>query len=907
MFEAINRPRIEKKPWMNDVHMELVTPDTLDRVVDECVAAGVYGFDIETEGLDNRAFKSEDGTPYTVHKIVGYCLASSETRGFYIPVRHAKDGEFSEANVPLRLVVPALQRLVNSPAKAVFHNGKFDQEFLQHEVYGGLGEWDNPDAWEDTLLLAYMRNTRERNKGLKFLSKRELDREMIELDELFNKDEIKAHGKNFARLDPLWEPVVWYATSDAVCTLALYKVLAPQVVDKDTQGNDQKALYKIEKACITATRWMERCRVPVDRDRVATLIRLGQKEWFDCLIAVYDEVNKQLDRDTRPKWLKAMMGDGGYDFALRFDPESVAPSYMESREIALAEVGDDPDMTTEPKSVPSIADPRRMESVSFPLIYDVTIAEQLGSLLRELGVKGLKVTEKSGQIKTSKDELARVIEEAGDEFPFMIRIRRFREVAKALSSNLFPIWNDTTPERSPDSRMKVGFHGHKVDTGRFATPAPEEGGGEFNGQVRWNLHSIPAGHDKKKPECMRRMREIIRVPKGKVLFAIDYSGVELRIVTNLSGEPKWINEFFRCSDCDTQFERGNVDNPPPAFCPKCGSDKIGDLHTLTALAIYGENAREAPDFKLKRQNSKGLNFAMCYGGGGSAAQRSVGVDKDEGWRIKNQFDKAYTGLRRWWGKQHDTGRRWGYVTTAFGRKYPVPDITHTDGGFRSKAERNAVNGPVQGSSADIMKLAMVLIHREVKKRGWLEKVKMLITIHDELVFEVDGDVAEEAVDLIVPLMIAKTVAPLKWLVPLKVDIEFGEDWTVPNNLTEMEHGKKPWKPEWEWMFPRRTGKSVPVETTEAEPSSAPEPVKAFAPPPLLPVTPVGADGVWVHIIPSARLTFGMVEKLARVITKCEGRGTATLRITTDTGEVLYDGGAKVAPAEFRSIAMFEGV
>jgi len=927
-LDALALPKVEQKPWMPKTHMERVTADTLDRVVDECIAAGLYGLDIETTGLDNRVFYADDGSPYTVDKTVGVCLAPSEDRGYYIPIRHRdpKTGNMAAANVPLRLVVPALQRLVNSPARAVFHNAKFDQEFLQHEVMGGVGEWDDPDKWDDTFILAYMRDTRERNKGLKHLSHVELQREMIELDELFTPEEVKAGGLNFGNLDPTWEPAVWYACSDAMCTLGLRRVLYPQVTDPDEHKNEQRTLYKIEKSCVSATRWMERCRIPIDRDKVGELIRIGQREWFACLVEVYIEVNKALDRDTRPKWLLVMQEHP----TLRFDPESVEPSYMDARETAMAHAGVEDNRTHE-KSVPMLTDPRKQETVAFPVTYDVTIPEQLGLLMRELGVRGLRATEKSGQVKTSKDELERVIEEAGDEYPFMGKIRRFREVAKALSSNLFPIWLDTSPERSPDGRIRVSFNAHKVDTGRFSTPTPRDEA-RFTGQVRWNLHSIPATYDKKKPECMRRMREIIRVTDDKVLYAIDYSGVELRIVTNLSGEPKWVEEFFRCSECDTKFDRGQGAKPPPHFCPKCGSDKIGDLHTLTALAIYGDAAKDAPDFKQKRQSSKALNFAMCYGGGGSAAQRAVGVDKEEGWRIKNQFDKSYMGLRRWWGKQHDTARRWTYVRTAFGRKYPLPDILHTDGGFRSKAERNAVNGPVQGTSADIMKLAMVLIYREFKKRGWLRRAKAIVTIHDELVFEVDGDIAEEMVDVTVPLMVEKTVTPLGWLVPLKVDIEFGQNWLVPYNLIEMEHGKKPWPEKWARMFPRRSSgqpiAATPPPASPAPPTAAPSapappaPVVQPTQPPQEPQPPqevgTGAQtpgttvegGRCVHVIHTSRLSLGLMDKLARVIQRCEGRGTTPLRILTETGEVLLDEAStkvRVAPGEFKAIAMYEGI
>jgi len=895
----MDRPRVAKKPWMEKTSMERVTPDSLKRVIDECIEAAAYGFDIETTGLDSRVFYSDDGTPYTIDKIAGYCLAPSKDKGYYIPVRHKdpKTGDHYDSNVPLRLVIPELQRLVRDGKKAIFHNGKFDQEFLQHEVMGGVGEWDDPDRWEDTLILAYMNDTRERNKGLKFLSDRELKREMIELDELFMPEDLKKHGKDFSLLDPSWEPGIWYACSDAMCTLGLYELSYPKIITPDAHQNDQRALYKIEKSCVTATRWMERCRIPINRKKVEELIQIGQREWFSCLKDVYEELNKNLHRDVRPKWMRVLEGGDAYPKHLAFNPESVQPSYADARDAARAFVGDENPSLIE-KSVPSLTEARKMETVTFPSIYDVTIPNELGLLLRELGVQGLRATEKSGQVKTSKDELERVIEEAGDDYPFMPKIRRFREVAKALSSNLFPIWIDTSLERSPDGRIRANFNAHKVDTGRFSTPTPRDDD-RFSGQVRWNVHSVPAAYDKKKPECVWRMREIIEVAEGNVLYAIDYSGVELRIVTNLSGEPKWIDEFFRCSDCDTKFER---DRLPPHFCPTCGSDKIGDLHTLTALSIFGQESKNQPDFKLKRQQSKALNFGMCYGGGGGVAQRTVGVDKEEGWRIKNQYDKTYTGLQRWWKKQHETARKQGYVTTAYGRKYPLPDINHTDGGFRSKAERNSVNGPVQGTSADIMKLAMVLIYREFKKRGWLKRARMLITIHDELVFEVDGDLAEEMVDVTVPLMIERTAKPLGWIVPLKVDIEFGKNWMVPNNLIELEHGHKEWKPEWARFYPRRSG-SAPAEKKEASPAPAPS---SSSHTPMAP-SQANSDGVCLHVVYSNRLSFGLLEKLARVISRCEGKGTAPLKIVTESGEVLYSDGVKVSPGEFKAIALYEGI
>lgn len=138
------------------------------------------------------------------------------------------------------------------------------------------------------------------------------------------------------------------------------------------------------------------------------------------------------------------------------------------------------------------------------------------------------------------------------------------------------------------------------------------------------------------------------------------------------------------------------------------------------------------------------------------------------------------------------------------------------GGFRSKAERNAVNGPIQGNSADITKLAMGLIYKECKKRGWLEKVHMLVTMHDELVFEIDKDILEEAIDIFVNIMCRNpALLRLKWPVPLTSDVEMGYSWMVPWDLKKIRHtGKCP--PELEGCFNGTTVKSSSKEEVKVK-------------------------------------------------------------------------------------------
>ena len=139
----VSRPEVAKKPWMEEVTMRLVTDEMLDEVVAECMGVGHYGLDLETTGLDNRVF---DGR--TKDQIAGVCLSPNVTTGYYIPMRH----KAGDCNLRVERVEDALRKLVNAEAVPVFHNAKFDQEFLAHCGGAPVGTWDSPSDFEDTYL-----------------------------------------------------------------------------------------------------------------------------------------------------------------------------------------------------------------------------------------------------------------------------------------------------------------------------------------------------------------------------------------------------------------------------------------------------------------------------------------------------------------------------------------------------------------------------------------------------------------------------------------------------------------------------------------------------------------------------------------------------------------------------------
>lgn len=1166
--------KVKHRDWFDTKKFVLVTHENLDQCIDACIHSGKYALDLETTGLDNRVY---DGA--TKDRIVGVCLSHDGETGWYIPLRHRGDG--AKYNVDLDVFDRAFRRLMEATkikkTIAIFHNAKFDQEFLEFNGREPYGDWDILQSWHDTYLLAWLENSRRKKLGLKGLSKLELDIEQVELEELYPEDHNGDY--DFSELDPSTDGVLWYTGGDAICTFLLFEKFFPLVLQKETAEATQTVVYRIEKKCLLSIRWMERNRIHVNTDKVLELIILGQREWLDAVETVYQGAAEILGRDVQPGYYKYLSAN-----FVENDPENLLPQQIMRAKKLHERMYPDPQMPVKDE-----------EGKGWPPIYDMSSSRQLGVLFEEMKVPNLVRTEKTNQVKTSKDVLDMVIDKAEKDFPFMKKIKRFRETHRALVNYLYPMINEIDPN---DHTMQINFKQPGTDTGRFATPTkdksmdPSKQRKDRLGFPKIFMQGIPSKYDPKRPECMNRIREAItpRKEEGdpeRFIVAVDFSGVELRIVTNISREPKWMEAYFRCSSCDREFSNDVVGEdgivvPPPPRCPNCGSDRIGDLHTATGIEIYGEEATQRSDWKNLRGKSKcvhpdtviwvngvptpmsslsyggedtfqevnagmtvagpngpvtlletynggekllyhvvtrrgvvtctdehkfqtksgrlvtvkdgltegmelvepevvplrwvppngqtslwgydgrtripsdawesptqlhlflvglssfsggkcsgaavsiqtedlvfagqiceamralgltpsvrhgrgiiscvgdvkrreeanlvqeilpagkgpcvdihvaskdhlylanglvthnSLNFAMCYGGGRSAAQRAVGCSLNEGSRIKRKFDGSYTGLSNWWDKQHVRARQKGFVTTVFGRKYPLPDIHNPQGGFRAKAERNSTNGPVQGASADITKLAMGYIYAEFKERGWLSKCRMIITMHDELVFECDADIIEEACERIRYLMCRNNLlSKLKWPIPLTTDCEIGYDWSAPWDLNEIWHKecrfdgdkklKCPKKDEdldgWQaWQdntsyWPKSLEPWFKVKTLlEAEGQEAP-PVTTVAPAQLPPPASMAnvsladpapaknlkaktTNGTYTHTL-SGPMSGWMAVRLAEVILKVEGMGASRLVLKTQDGRILegWEGPSPVMinATEFQFWAREKGV
>jgi DNA polymerase-1 len=271
-------------------------------------------------------------------------------------------------------------------------------------------------------------------------------------------------------------------------------------------------------------------------------------------------------------------------------------------------------------------------------------------------------------------------------------------------------------------RIHTSFNQTGAATGRLSSSDP-------------NLQNIPVR--------TRRGEEIRRgfVPAaGSVFLVADYSQIELRLMAHLSGDPAFI-EAFR---------------------------QGGDIHRQTAALIFGLPVEQVtPEMRAR---AKTINFATIYGQGAFALSRQLGIAQDDAKTFIGRYFERFAGVRAFLDRQVQLAREQGYVETLFKRRRYIPEIRDRNYNLRAYAERTAQNSPLQGSAADLIKLAMVRAHGELRERRLASR--MLLQVHDELVFEVPPAEVEVMRELARRSM--ETVVTLD--VPLVVDIGIGVNW-----------------------------------------------------------------------------------------------------------------------------------
>ena len=330
---------------------------------------------------------------------------------------------------------------------------------------------------------------------------------------------------------------------------------------------------------------------------------------------------------------------------------------------------------------------------------------------------GLPVKRKTptGQPSTAED----VLEELAEEFELPRVIMDYRGLAKLRST-----YTDKLPEQiNPRTgRVHTSYHQAVAATGRLSSTDP-------------NLQNIPV-----RTAEGRRIRQAFVAPPGHVLVAADYSQIELRIMAHLSGDAGLLDAFAH--------------------------DR--DIHQATAAEVFGAASPDAvtPD---QRRAAKAINFGLIYGMSAFGLARQLGIERGAAQQYVDLYFQRYPGVKRYMDETRATAREQGFVETVFGRRLYLPDIRSRNAQMRQYAERSAINAPMQGTAADIIKRAMIEVHR------WLQgqtHARLMMQVHDELVLEV----AEDRVDAVLRELRSHMVGAAELRVPLKVDVGLGKNW-----------------------------------------------------------------------------------------------------------------------------------
>ncbi len=336
---------------------------------------------------------------------------------------------------------------------------------------------------------------------------------------------------------------------------------------------------------------------------------------------------------------------------------------------------------------------------------------------------GLRKTERGGVISTRESEL----EKLRNLHPIIGKILEYRELIKLKSTYIDVLPRLIDKEGRPAhryGRLHTTLNQTVTVTGRLSSSDP-------------NLQNIPI-----MSELGREIRKAFVAEKDWVLAAFDYSQIELRVAAHLANDPKMIKAF------------------------KEGQD----IHKTTAAEIYNVAPDQVtPEF---RRAAKTLNFGVLYGMGPQAFAEATGFSRDEAKNFITEYFQDFSGIRDYVVKTKQFAEANGYVETLFGRRRYIPEIYSANWQLKREAERMAVNMPIQGTAADLVKMAMIKIDCWLKKERLEEKAKMLLQVHDELVFEIKKDLVKKTVPEIRKIM--ENIAKLK--VPLVVEAKIGPNW-----------------------------------------------------------------------------------------------------------------------------------
>lgn len=349
--------------------------------------------------------------------------------------------------------------------------------------------------------------------------------------------------------------------------------------------------------------------------------------------------------------------------------------------------------------------------------FNVDSPKQLGDVLYvklQLPFEGKKTA--TGQLSTNEDALQGL----SKHHPIAEKILDYREVTKLKSTYVDALPLMINPKTG---RVHTTFRQAIAATGRLSSDNP-------------NLQNIPI----RSTRGQEVRKAFVARDENHILLSADYSQIELRIVAELSGDENMMDAFVK---------------------------KV-DIHTATAAKVYGVELDQVT--KEMRYKAKSVNFGIIYGQGAFGLAGNIGVSRGEAKTIIDNYFIQFPKIKEYMNGNIQFAREHGYVQTIKGRRRYLKDINSKNFTVRGFAERNAINSPVQGSAADLIKLAMIGIHKEFEKRKL--KSKMTLQVHDELVFDAHRD----EVEIIKPIIHDKMIHAIKTKVPIEAEMGVGENW-----------------------------------------------------------------------------------------------------------------------------------
>ena len=349
--------------------------------------------------------------------------------------------------------------------------------------------------------------------------------------------------------------------------------------------------------------------------------------------------------------------------------------------------------------------------------FNLASPKQLGPILFEkLKLVDKPKKTKTGQYSTAEDVLSFLAK----DHPIVADILEWRSVNKLQSTYVKALPEEINPHTG---RVHTVYNQAVAATGRLSSNQP-------------NLQNIPI-----RTERGQQVRKAF-IPRDEnhVLLAADYSQIELRIIAALSKDPAMLEAF----------------------------QKGEDIHATTAAKVFGVPLEEVS--REQRSNAKTVNFGIVYGVSAFGLSQQTNLNRTEAKELIEAYYATYPQLKNYMSEQVDFARENGYVTTVLGRRRYLKDINSQNAVVRGAAERNAVNAPIQGSAADIIKIAMINIHRRMEKENW--QSKMLLQVHDELVF----DVPKTEVETLSAMVKEEMENAFSLEVPLLVEVGIGENW-----------------------------------------------------------------------------------------------------------------------------------